>query len=274
MATQKDLDVLKQKLSDLDSKLKSMGGGSAQRDPRFDSAMANQNYANSMRDQQARLAAQGQYTQGRLMGAPTEQPNTNAGKPIYLQALEGELQKQFLDKNPQLKPKPGTAINPQLMQENYAKFLQNQMAEVNKFNAANPQYAQDIRRPNPELARQSEQKFLEGLLDYSKVSPDQVNVLNQLKSSYLNEGQGGAVRPTIPQNPQMATYNNLLQQGMQRSNTMNQGSMADFANMQAGAPTKQTAIPSMGMPVAGPGAQKPKAPTPKPKQGFSNIRAF
>ena len=217
------------------------------RDPSFEARMADRNYANLMRDQQTRLAAQGQYTQGRLMGAPTEQPNPNAGKPLYFQALEGELQKQFLDKNPQLKPKPGTALNPQLMQENYAKFLQNQMAEVNKFNAANPQYAQDIRQPNPSLARQSEQSFLEGLLDYSKVSPDQVKVLDQLKSGYLNQGQGGGTQPSIPQNQQMATYNNLLQQGIQRSNTMNQGAMTDFANMQAGAPTNQPIPPSGGM---------------------------
>jgi hypothetical protein len=242
------------------------------RDPGFEARMADRNYANLMRDQQARLAAQGQYTQGRLMGAPTEQPNPNAGKPLYFQALEGELQKQFLDKNPQLKPKPGTALNPQLMQENYAKFLQNQMAEVNKFNAANPQYAQDIRKPNPVLARQSEQSFLEGLLDYSKVSPDQVNVLNQLKSGYLNQGQGGGTQPSIPQNPQMATYNNLLQQGIQRSNTMNQGTMTDFANMQAGAPIPQPAVPAKAnqtMPIAGMGMQQPKA-TPVPRK-FSTV---
>ena len=232
------------------------------RDPGFDARMADQNYANLMRDQQARLAAQGQYTQGRLMGAPTEQPNPNAGKPLYFQALEGELQKQFLDKNPQLKPKPGTALNPQLMQENYAKFLQNQMAEVNKFNAANPQYAQDIRQPNPVLARQSEQSLLEGLLDYSKVSPDQVNVLNQLKSGYLNQGQGGGTQPSIPQYPQTETYNNLLQQGIQRSNTINQGAMTDFANMQAGAPTTQPAIPS---PQLG-GASAPQKGLPRPSQ--------
>ena len=87
MATQKDLDVLKQKLRDLDAKLKSMGGGSARREPRFDSAMANQNYKNSMAEQRARMEAdkanrkiaptpppkQGQYTQGRLMGAPSIQ---------------------------------------------------------------------------------------------------------------------------------------------------------------------------------------------------------
>ena len=274
MATQSDLDKMRKKLSDLDAKLKSMRGNSAQRDPRFDARMADQNYANFMRDQQARLAAerggqafppaalkegvgmggqQGKFTQGRLMGAPTEQPNPNAGKPLYFQALEGELQKQFLDKNSQLKPKPGTALNPQLMQENYAKFLQNQMAEVNKFNAANPQYAQDIRRPNPEFARQSEQSFLEGLLDYSKVSPSQVSVLNQLISSYLNEGLGGATRPPIPQNPQMATYNNLLQQSIQRSNTMNQDAAAGFANLQPGMQPTKPATANPVVPVAGMG---------------------
>jgi hypothetical protein len=338
------------------------------RDPGFGSAMANQNYANFMRDQQARLAAErGQFTQGRLMGAPTEQPNPNAGKPLYFQALEGELQKQFLDKNPQLKPKPGTALNPQLMQENYAKFLQNQMAEVNKFNAANPQYAQNMRRPNRELARQAEQKFLEGLLDYSKVSPNQINVLNQLKSSYLKEGQGGATRsqnpqmqaqqpippsggrgpipggnmqipnlskeeienlnnpnayfkgkdqgflqfaspsdiqlrwndipqaqkdelfaryqpspiqmqgamasqPQVPQNQQMQNYQNLLQQGIQRSNTMNQDAATNFANLQAGAPTPQPAAPAKVnpvVPIAGMGMQQPrKAPAPR---NFSTV---
>jgi hypothetical protein len=247
------------------------------RNPNYDTAMAQQNYANLMRDQQARLAAQqGQFTQGRLMGAPTEQPNPNAGKPAYFQALEGELQKQFLDKNPQLKPKPGTAPNPQLMQENYAKFLQNQMSEVNKFNAANPQYAQDIRRPNPEFARQSEQKFLEGLLDYSKVSPSQINVLNQLKSSYLNEGQGRATQPQVPQNQQMQNYNNLLQQGIQRSNTMNQGAMTDFANMQAGARTTQPAAPAKAnpvVPIAGMGMQPKATPAPRKFSTVSNSPA-
>jgi hypothetical protein len=61
--------------------------------------------------------------------------------------------------------------------------------------------------------------------------------------------QFGRPRPVapiipIPQNPQMETYNNLLQQGIQRSNTMNQDAASNFANMQAGAPTTQPAIPS------------------------------
>jgi len=45
------------------------------RSPNFDAAIAQQNYDNFIADQQARIAAQqGQFTQGRLMGAPTDQP--------------------------------------------------------------------------------------------------------------------------------------------------------------------------------------------------------
>jgi hypothetical protein len=116
------------------------------RDPNFDARMADQNYANLMRDQQATLAAeQGQYTQGRLMGAPTNQ---------------------------------------------------------------------------------------------------------------------------------IQTYNNLLQQGIQRSNTMNQGAMTDFANMQAGTQTTQPTVPAKAnptMPIAGMGMQQPKA-TPAPRK-FSTVKA-
>ena len=73
---------------------------------------------------------------------------------------------------------------------------------------------------------------------------------------------------------EMQIYNNLLQQGMQRNNAMNQNAASNFANMQAGAPTTQPAIPATTMPMAGLGAQKPKSPTPKPTQSFPNIRAF
>ena len=46
----------------------------AVRNPNFELEMARQNYANLMADQQARLAAQGgDFTQGRLMGAPSGQ---------------------------------------------------------------------------------------------------------------------------------------------------------------------------------------------------------
>jgi hypothetical protein len=91
-------------------------------------------------------------------------------------------------------------------------------------------------------------------------------------------GMGGGIPTPIPQAPQnaMATYNNLLQQGIQRSNTMNQDAASNFANMQAGAPTTQPAVPANlpnpTMSLGGTNTAKPKAP--KPTQNFPNIRAF
>ena len=113
------------------------------RNPNYDTAMAHQNYANFMRDQQARLAAeQGQYTKGRLMGAPTNQ---------------------------------------------------------------------------------------------------------------------------------MHDYNNLLQQGIQNSNTMNQGAMTNFANMQPGMQPTQPATANPAMPIAGQGMQQPRQ-TPAPRK-FSTVKS-
>ena len=88
------------------------------------------------------------------------------------------------------------------------------------------------------------------------------------------EQQPGYGIPQGPQNPQgaMATYNNLLQQGIQRSNTMNQDAASNFANMQAGAPIPQPATPAKAnptMPIAGMGMQQPKA-TPVPRK-FSTV---
>ena len=227
MATQKDLDKLRKQLSDLDAKLKSMRGNQKAPvarppnfvdmggDPSFEARMAFRNYANLRRDQKARLAAeqgqytqglglqengypkappplqQGQYTKGRLMGAPTEQ------------------QPEFGDIARQLPPQRSFDPNaPSLM---------------------------PIRTPGSDA-------------------------LNQ---DLANRGMGGGIPAPIPQNPQMQTYNNLLQQGVQRSNTMNQGAMTDFANMQAGAPTTQPTIPSpqLGGVTAQPrGVLRPRQP--------------
>jgi hypothetical protein len=58
MATQSDLDKMRKKLSDLDAKLKSMRGNSPQKNPNFDSAMANQNYQNSLAGLRAKMDAE------------------------------------------------------------------------------------------------------------------------------------------------------------------------------------------------------------------------
>ena len=86
--------------------------------------------------------------------------------------------------------------------------------------------------------------------------------------------QPGIRIPQGPQNAQdaMSAYNNLLQQGIQRSNTLNQDAASNFANMQAGAPIPQPATPAKAnptMPIAGMGMQQPKA-TPVPRK-FSTV---
>jgi hypothetical protein len=83
----------------------------------------------------------------------------------------------------------------------------------------------------------------------------------ELAARYQPSPMQGAMasQPQVPQPQQMQNYQNLLQQGIQRSNTMNQDASTNFANMQAGAPTTQPAVPATSkptMPVAGIGMQK------------------
>jgi hypothetical protein len=71
------------------------------------------------------------------------------------------------------------------------------------------------------------------------------------------------------QNPQgqqaaMAAYNNFLQQGIQNSNTLNQGAMASFANTQPGMQVPQ--VPKAGAQVPQAGAQIPQPTIAKPQR--------
>jgi hypothetical protein len=52
---------------------------------------------------------------------------------------------------------------------------------------------------------------------------------------------GNQFSQPIPQAQQMQNYQNFLQQGMQNSNTLNQGATGNFANMQPGMQATQTA---------------------------------
>jgi hypothetical protein len=62
---------------------------------------------------------------------------------------------------------------------------------------------------------------------------------------------GNQFSQPMPQAQQMQDYNRMLQQGIQNSNTMNQGAMANFANMQPGMQAPQqagTTTPNPAMP--------------------------
>ena len=225
----------------------------AVRNPNFDAALAQQNYQNLLSDAQAN-----NFTQGRLMGAPTEQgsatgqpmPQDNR-KPMYISAMEAELQKQFMDKNPQLRPEPGKAFDPETLSRNNIEF-QKYMIGLNKKNY------NDVGQFIPEDQKKySYPQFLESVVDPSKVSPEMAANLARLRSEYgkitpspisviSNPSVPPAV-PVIPQNPvnqfpgnmyrggrddkklktsgsaqKMQDYNKMLQQGMQRSGTINQ----------------------------------------------------
>jgi hypothetical protein len=96
-------------------------------------------------------------------------------------------------------------------------------------------------------------------------------------------GMGERMPTPIPEAPQgqqaaMAAYNNFLQQGIQNSNTLNQGAMASFANTQPGMQVPQ--VPQAGAQIPQPTIAKPQRPSmvtqqrrpfPAPRK-FSTVR--
>jgi len=235
------------------------------RNPIFGAAMAQQNYDNFIADQQARIAAErggqafppeqatftpaqqlpqgfqgeierrnaviGKFTQGRQMGAPTNQPIPPGG------GLGGLTADQ-------------AGISPE-----QRRILDDLMARQ----------AQQPIPPGGGLGGSQDYgiDYIEGGQRYAPMTPTPSQMAQFL------QGQQGAMASQYPnqQAPQasqgaqnaMATYNNLLQQGIQRRNTMNQGAMTDFANMQPGMQATQpatAATPKPAMPVAGMGMQQ------------------
>jgi hypothetical protein len=218
------------------------------RNPNFDSAMAQKNYANFMADQRARMASQrgqpsaedisnqynklvgdlgkptdpqagfrqaglaakqGQFTQGRLMGAPTNQP-AQSRVPMGFSTYEE------------------AGIPP-----DQAKILDDEMAKM--------QYALNINELMPAQPQQA---------------PQPIQTI-------------AGPRPSGQMNPQkMQAFQNFLQQGIQRSNTMNQAPAAGFANAAAGLanlqPRMRPTQPAMPVAGMGMGMQQPRqAPAPR-----------
>lgn len=115
------------------------------------------------------------------------------------------------------------------------------------------------------------QKDAPGLMPIGQFSPEQMQSLPPERRMALEQ------RMSVQQNPslsQMQDYNRMLQQGIQNSNTMNQGAMANFANMQPGMQAPQQAgatTPNPAMPVAGMGMQQPKQTSlPRKLSTFNN----
>jgi hypothetical protein len=199
------------------------------RNPNFDSAMAQMNYENLMAGQRAQLAAQqGQYTKGRLMGAPTNQP-TQSRVPMGFSTYD----------------EAG-------IPEDQRKILDDEMAKMQLDIAA-----RDVEQQNMKKAG----AFTIG------GTPDKPIYGSMAGPVYAD---GTFVDAT---NQQAQNYQNFLQQGMQRSNTMNQAPAAGFANAAAGLanlqPGMQPTQPAMPVAGMGMGMQQPKQTQPRK---FSTVR--
>jgi len=96
------------------------------------------------------------------------------------------------------------------------------------------------------------------LMPIGQFSPEQIQSLSPDRRMALEQRMGAQQTPSLSQ---MQDYNRMLQQGIQNSNTMNQGAMANFANMQPGMQAPQQprpTIPNPAMPAAGMGMQQPR----------------
>lgn len=194
-------------------------------------------------------------------------------KPAYYAALEAELQKQFLDQNPQLKPKAGSKFNQELMMRNNTEFEKYRLALTKEYND------RSLSPATPGIKDDGGVRFLEQVLNYNAMDSKTKDYLNRLKSQYgkttgiptgavinppvapvfPNNPVNPPVSPVLPSNPvnqfpgniyrggrddnklktsgsaqQMQDYNRMLQQGVQNSNAMNEVAMNNFANMQPG----------------------------------------
>jgi hypothetical protein len=335
MATQSDLEKLRKQLSDLDAKLKSMRGNSPQRNPNFDSAMANQNYDNRMREAFAKLAAErGGQAFPPAFGRPSPEPMINpetikkaraeyiASQPKnrgyrdvmtnskyggqfgssigsgfdkwfetnYINnpnsSLTAQERASIIPERRIIADEAGRMQGPQ-RDPNTGMTFQEMMARQNQplppeqaTFTPRPQLPQEV-RDAIEGRNAAQNQFTQGRL-MGAPSDQFGDIARRLEQS----GQLPYQQPFNPnapslmpirtpgsdaQNQQMQNYQNLLQQGIQRSNTMNQDAATNFANLQAGAPTTQPASPAKAnpvVPIAGMGIQ-PKA-TPAPRK-FSTV---
>ena len=235
------------------------------RNPNFDSAMAQQNYQNSLAEQRARIDAE----RGRLGNQDfidSRDPNRayTADMVDYIDPATGERTSRTRGVVPapgsRFVPANGNKFNPNLMPEEEEQRLDKLVADFAMQGAG--QRESDIARRNAAMM-QYDQAMRAGGAGYAQVDPNtnmprlmpiKIPGSDALNQDLANRGMGGGIPSPIPQGQQMQDYQNFLKQGMQRSDTLNQGAMAGFANMQPG-----MQVPQAGVQVPQPGMQVPQA---------------
>ena len=257
------------------------------RNPNFDAAMAQQNYANLMRDQQARIGAE-----LGLGGAPLPQSEIDKkyiddgrGGRILNPIDAAKVKSQFdqLRANIAANPNPARNFDIDYIEggQRYAPVNQGPqagggMGGQGNFPAdvAQSQYI-DPQSPEGQAMEKKRQMARDALSRYNpnmpSLMPIQTPKSDALNQDLANRGMGGGIPTPIPQgqqgamapqyqNPQgqqqqMQSYQNFLNQGMNNMASVNQGAAANFANTQPGMQAPQAGIgqtkgpnmPSIGM---------------------------
>jgi hypothetical protein len=175
------------------------------RNPNFDSAMARQNYANMLEDARAR-----QFAEGRMLGAPSGQGGL--GGLTANQAGISEDQRRMIDDLMGKQAARGGIVGMTADQAgipaDQRKILDDLMARDQVNFAANEAKRQDFMKT---------QKPVGG----SIAGP----IYGSLAGNVLANGAPANMSPDQLNAMRMQQYNQFLGQGMQNSNTLNQGAM-------------------------------------------------
>ena len=176
------------------------------RNPNFDAAMAQRNYANSMAQERARMEAeQGQFTEGRLMGAPQNQSQ---------QGFQDEIARRntLLGYNNQTY---GSYAN-QPAQQGFGDVA----GAMSSAGQLPSQQQFDPNAPNLMPIGEFSPEQMQNL------SPERRMAVEQRMGAQQGENMAGIPMDGQPIRPnsamgQMKDYNKILQQGMQRNQDMN-----------------------------------------------------
>ena len=271
------------------------------RDPGFGSAMAQQNFLNSL----AELRAKADAERGGILSKQGPQagldsygftkrdprsPDTQYGGPVKELKLPPQgpqvgggnqdiidFRKRIYD---DLMARQGQPFSPIAEIGDRSKKKLDPIAEIGG-DFRPPQGQQDyydVYRGDQEKKRQMAR---DALSRYNPNAPSLMPIRtpgsDALNQDLANRGMGGGIPSPIPQGQQqqMQSYQNFLNQGMNNMASVNQGAAESFANTQPGMPTtgsSQQFTANPAMPVAGMGAQKSR-PTPRKFSTVSNSPA-
>jgi hypothetical protein len=251
----------------------------AVRNPNFGAAMAQQDYFNNLSRLVAERNARGpEYTLMPIGGtgiteeqkqrlSPDERRNLEAAIAMRERGLGGPISQNPTP--PNLMPIGNTGVTSGTAYNQIPPMSTGGTALPPEFFNLAPAY--DVSKlPSDYQARRDGPT----LMPIGQFSPEQIQSLSPDRMQALEQRMGMQQKPSLSQ---MQDYNRMLQQGIQNSNTMNQGAMANFANMQLGMQAPQQprpAIPNPAMPAAGMGMQQPRqVPAQRKLSTFNNTPA-